>query len=213
MANTKRMKRKDVEGESSPHPNSDSGDELPQNEGNGDVVIDSLVYVNEKCDSLLDQIRALNQATGETEVPKKVSPFVTLELITPVITPVQENIQVVTPVTQSLEQYLTQSIVDMVDDTNTDLETEGQLNGKIVRNSVESSIVIDEAGIQQPSKSIGEMLNELPKTVGSEISKMNIIVSSPVYEWCFAEMKMKKTPEFKQRALSEVEEVEWKGVG
>ena len=75
------------------------------------------------------------------------------------------------------------------------------------------NIVIDEAGIQQPSKSIGEMLNELPKSVSSEISEMNIIVSTPVYERCFAEMKMKKTPEFKQRALSEVEEVEWKGVG
>ena len=182
MANTKRTKRKDVEGESSPHPDSDSGDKLPQNEGNGDVMIDSLIHVHEKCDSLLDQIKALNQAAGETEVPKKVSPFVTPELVTPVITPVQENIQVITPVTQSLEQYLTQNVVDMVDDTNTDLETEGQLNGKIVRNSIEASIVIDEAGIRQPSKSIGEMLNELPKSVSSEISEMNIIVSTPVYK-------------------------------
>ena len=80
MANTKRTKRKDVEGESSPHPDSDSRDKLPQNEGNGDLVIDSLIHVHEKCDSLMDQIKALNQATGETEVPKKVSPFVTLEL-------------------------------------------------------------------------------------------------------------------------------------
>ena len=103
----------------------------------------------------------------------------------------------------------------MVDDTNTDLETEGQLNGKIVRNSppIEANIVINEAGIWQPSKSIGEMLNELPKSVSSEISEMNIIVSTPVYEQCFADMKMKKTPEFKQKALSEVEEVEQKGVG
>ena len=55
----------------------------------------------------------------------------------------------------------------MVDDTNTDLETEGQLNGKIIRNSppIEANIVIDEAGIWQPSKSIGEMLDELPKSV------------------------------------------------
>ena len=70
----------------------------------------------------------------------------------------------------------------MVDDTNTDLETEGQLNGKIVRNSIEMNIVIDEAGIWQPSKSVGEMLNELPKNVSSEISEMNIVVSTPVYE-------------------------------
>ena len=99
MANTKRTKRKDVVGESSPHPDSDSSDELPQNEGNGDLVIDSLIHVHEKCDSLMTQIKALNQATGETEVPKKVSSFITPELVTPVITPVQENIQVDTPVT------------------------------------------------------------------------------------------------------------------
>ena len=154
MANTKRTKRKDVEGESSPHPDSwhpDSGDELPQNEGNGDLVVDSLIHVHGKCDSLMAQIEALNHATGETEVPKEISPFVTPVLVTPVITPVQENIQVITPVTQSLEQYLTQNAVDMVDDTNTDLETEGQLNGKIIRNSppIEANIVIDDAGIWQ----------------------------------------------------------------
>ena len=213
MANTKRTKRKDVEGDSSSHPDSDSGDELPQNEGNGDLVINSLIHIHEKCDSLLDQIKALNQAAGETEVPKKVSPLVTPDLVTPVITPVQENMQVITSVTQSLEKYLTQNVVDMVGDTNTDLETEGQLNDKIVRNSIEINIVIDEAGIQQPSKSIGEMLNKLPKRVSSEISEMNIIVSTPVYEWCFADMRMKRTPEFKQKALSRAEEVEWKGVG
>ena len=213
MANTKRTKRKDMEGETFPNPDSDSGDELPQNEGNGDLVVNSLIHVHEKCNSLLDQIRALNQATGETGVPEKVSPFVTPELVTPVITLVQENIQVITPVTQSLEQYLTQNVVDMVDDTNTDLEVEGQLNGKIVRNSIETNIVIDEAGIWQPLKSIGEMLNELPKSISSEILKMNIVVSTPVYERCFADMKMKKTLEFKQKALSEAEEVEQKGVG
>ena len=98
MANTKRTKRKKVEGESSPHPDSDSGGELPQNEGNGDIVVDSLIHIQEKCNSLLDQIRALNKAAGGTEVPKKVTPFVTLELVTPVITPVQES-QIITPVT------------------------------------------------------------------------------------------------------------------
>ena len=181
---------------------------MSQNEGNGDVVINSLIHIHEKCDSLLEEIKDLNQAAGEIEVPKEVTPFVTLELVTPVVTPVQES-QIVTPVTQSLEQYLTQGVVDMVDDTN----TEGQLNDKIVRNSNETNIVIDEAGIWQPLKSIGEMLNELPKSINSEISEMNIIVSTPVYERCFAEMKMKKTPEFKQKALSGVEEVEQKGVG
>ena len=43
MANTKRTKRKDVEGESYPHPDSDSGDKLPQNEGNGDPLPESLM--------------------------------------------------------------------------------------------------------------------------------------------------------------------------
>ena len=113
---------------------------------------------------------------------RKSHPFVTPELVTPVITPVQESIQVVTPVTQSLEQYLTQNAVDIVNDTNTDLE--GQLNGEIIKNPspIEVNTVIDEAGIQQPSKSIGEMLDELPKCVSSEISETNIIVSTPVYE-------------------------------
>ena len=138
MANTKRTKRKEVKGEPSPHPDSDSGGKLPQNEGNGDIVVDSLIHVHEKCNSLLDQIRALNQAAGGTDVPKEVTPFVTPELVTPVITPVQES-QIVTPVTQSLEQYLTQSVVDMVDDTN----TEGQSNNEIDRNSIEMNIVIN----------------------------------------------------------------------
>ena len=106
------------------------------------------------------------------QVPKKVSPFVTPELVTPVITPVQENIQVVTLVTQSLEQYLTQNAVNMVNDTNMDLETESQLSGEVVKNPppIDVNIVRDEAGIQQPSKSIGEMLDKLPKSVSSEIS-------------------------------------------
>ena len=44
MANTEMTKRKDLEWESLPHPDS-SDDELPQNEGNGDLVDDSLVHV------------------------------------------------------------------------------------------------------------------------------------------------------------------------
>ena len=88
-------------------------------------------------------------------------------------------------------------------------------NCVVVKNPppIEVNIVIDEAEIRQPSKSIGEMLDELPKSVSSEISETNIIVSTPVYERCFADMKTKKTPKFKQRVLSEAEEVEQKGVG
>ena len=103
----------------------------------------------------------------------------------------------------------------MVNDTNTDLETEGQLSGEVVKNPppIEVNIVIDKAGIQKPSKSIGEMLDEFPKSVSGEVSETNIIVSTPVYEQCFADMKTKKTPKFKQKILLEVEEAEWKGVG
>ena len=67
----------------------------------------------------------------------------------------------------------------MVDDTNTNVEAEGQSNNKIDRNSIEINIVINKAGIWQPSKSIGEILNELPKGTNSEISEMNIVVSTP----------------------------------
>ena len=38
------------------------------------------------------------------------------------------------------------------------------------------------------------MLDKLPKSVSSEISESNIIVSTPVYEQCFVDMKTKKTP-------------------
>ena len=120
----------------------------------------------------------MNQAAGETGVPEKVSPFVTPELVTPTITPVQESVQVIAPITQSLEQYLTQDVIDVVDDTN----TEGQSNNEIGRNSIETNIVINEAGIRQPLKSIGEMLNELPRGTSSEISEMNIVVSTSIYE-------------------------------
>ena len=43
--------------------------------------------------------------------------------------------------------------------------------------------MIDKAGIWQPLKLIGEMLNELPKagSVSSEISESNIMVDTPVY--------------------------------
>ena len=57
------------------------------------------------------------------------------------------------------------------------------------------------------------MLDELPKSVSSVISETNIIVSTPVYEQCFADIKTKKMPKIKQKILSEAEEAEQKGVG
>ena len=85
-------KRKDVERESPPHPDS-SDDELPPNVGNGNLVEEELVHVHEKCDHLMAQLKALNQAAGETELAAEISPFVTPELIIPVITPIQEIAQ------------------------------------------------------------------------------------------------------------------------
>ena len=123
MVNTKMTKRKDVEGESLPHPDS-SDDELPQNEGNGDLVDDSLMHVHRKCDKLMAQLKALNQAGGETESAAEISPFVTPELITLVITPIQEIAQTANTVSQNLEHYLTQN-VDV--DTSTDLGFKGSV--------------------------------------------------------------------------------------
>ena len=138
-------KRKDVEGESLPHPDS-SDDELPQNEGNGDLVDDSLAHVHGKCNKLMAQLKALNQAAGGTELAAEISPFVTPELITPVITPIQERAQTADTVSQNLEHYLTQNVVV---DTNTDLGSKGQLCGETVKMPlpIEVNIMIDEAGV------------------------------------------------------------------
>ena len=177
MPNTKVTKRKDVERESLSHPDS-SDDDLPPNVGNGNLIEGELVHVHEKCDHLMAQLKALNQAAGETELAAEISPFVTPELITPVVTPIHKIAQAANAVSQNLECYLTKNVVD----TNTDL---GQLCGETTKKPppIEVNIVIDKAGIRQPLKSIGEMLNELPKasSVSSKISESNIMVDTPVY--------------------------------
>ena len=121
MPNTKVKKRKDVERESLPHPDS-SDDELPPNVGNGNLIEGELVHVHEKCDHLMAQLKALNQAAGETELAAEISPFVTPELITLVVTPNTRNSSSC-QCSQNLECYLTQNVVV---DTNTD---SGQLCG------------------------------------------------------------------------------------
>ena len=214
MPNTKLTKRKDVERESLPHPDS-SDDELPPNVGNGNLVEEELVHVHEKCDHLMTQLKALNQAVGETELAAEISPFVTLELVTPVETPIQKKAQAADAVSQNLECYLTQNVVV---DTNTDL---GQLCGETTKKPppIEVNIVIDKAGFWQPLKSIGEMLNELPKasSVSSEISESNIMVDTPVYNRCLVDMTHeKKQPKVKAKglaALKAVEEAKKKGMG
>ena len=85
------------------------------------------MYIHGKCDKLMAQLKALNQAAGETELATEISPFVTPELITPVITPIQEIAQTADTVSQNLEHYLTQNVVV---DTNTDLGSKSQLCGE-----------------------------------------------------------------------------------
>ena len=202
MPNTKVTKRKDVERGSSPHHDS-SDDDLPPNVGNGNLV-EELVHVHEKCDHLMAQLKALNQAAGETESPAKISPFVTPELITLVVTSIQEIAQATDAVSQNLECYLTQNVVV---DTNTDL---GQLCSETTKKTlpIEVNIVIDEGGIWQPLKSIGEMLNELPKatSLSSEISESNIMLDTPVYNRCLVDMTCeKKQPKVKAQRFGSLE--------
>ena len=216
MPNTKVTKRKDAERESLSHPDS-SDDDLPPNVGNGNLVEGELVHVHEKCDHLMAQLKALNQAAGETELAAEISPFVTPELLTPVVTPIQEIAQATDTVSQNLECYLTQNVVV---DTNTDLGS-GQLCGETTKKllPIEVNIVIDEVGIWQPLKSIGEMQDKVPKasSVSSEISESNIIVDTPVYNQCLVDMTHeKKQPKVKAKGLATlkaVEEAKKKGVG
>ena len=146
MANTKLTNRKEEGDTQQVKSDSDSESELPQNQGNGYLVVDDLSHVHNKCDDLMAQLKALNQAAGETESAAEISPFVTPELITPVITMIQEIAQTDNTFSQNLGHYLTQNVVV---DINTDLGSEGQLCGEIVKMSspIEVNIMIDEAGV------------------------------------------------------------------
>ena len=146
MANTKLTKRKEERDTQQVESDSDSESELPQNQDNGDLEVDDLSHVHNKCDDLMAQLKALNQAAGETELAAEISPFVTPELITHVTTPIQEIAQTANTVSQNLEHYLTQNVVV---DTNTNLGLEGQLCGETVEMSppIEVNIMIDEAGV------------------------------------------------------------------
>ena len=78
-------------------------------------------------------------------------------------------------------------------------------------------------GLQQPIKSIGKILDELPKSRkrNDHIQESNIIVSTPVFDQCVSDfsMKTKQTPKFKKQELKLIEEAEkaarekQKGVG
>ena len=74
---------------------------------------------------------------------------------------------------------------------------------------VEAIVIINKAGIRQPLKPIGEMLNELDSSKSKSrkrcdhIQESNIIISTPVFDQCVSEfsMKMKQSPKFKMQEL------------
>ena len=204
---------------------SDSEPELPLNQGNGDMVeeSDELAHIHEKCDNLMAQLKALNQVAVNMTAASAVS---TSPFVTPVIMPVQGNIEVGTTsskfcpsevattadaVSESLINYLTNTEDVVVENVveNVNVSNEGV-------QPMEANIVINEAGVQQPQKSIGEMLDELPKgnLRYKHIKESNIIVSTPVFDNIVCSMKTKKTTEFKEKELQKQEaKAQKKGVG
>ena len=215
MANTKLTKRKNCSNTMQADSDSVSEPELPLNQGNGDMVeeSDELAHIHEKCDNLMAQLKALNQAAVNMSTASAVS---TSPFVTPVITAVQGNIEVGTfsskfcpsevtttadAVSESLINYLTntedvvvENVENIVGIENVNVSNEGvQL--------VEANIIVNEAGVRQPQKSIGEMLDELPKgnSRNKHIKESNIIVSTPVFDNIVCSMKTKKTAEFKEK--------------
>ena len=212
MANTKLTKRKEEGDTQQVKPDSDSESELPQNQGNGDLVVDDLSHVHNKCDDLMAKLKALNQVVEDMPTASVVS---TSPFITPVITPVHdstdstvrgsENLSEVMvtadAVSEGLINYLTNPVV--VEINTGSIEFDGQFSNI---QPVEANVIVNEAGVRQPIKSIGEMLNELPKSRkrNDHIQESNIIVSTPVFDQCisdFSIMKTKQTPKFKEQEL------------
>ena len=81
-----------------------------------------------------------------------------------------------------------------------------ELNGQFSNaQPVEANVVINEPGVHQPIKSIGEMLSELPKSRrrNDHIQESNIIVSTPVFDECISDfsMKTKQTPKLKKTGV------------
>ena len=80
MANTKITKRKHGANTAQVDSDSDLEPELPLNQGNGDMVEESDELAYDKCDNLMAQLKALNQAAVNISTASAVStsPFVTL---------------------------------------------------------------------------------------------------------------------------------------
>ena len=127
----------------------------------------------------------------------------------------------------SLIDYLTNPIV--VETVENNIGSEVELNGQFsnkeneVVQPVEANVVINEVGVRQQIKSIGEILDELPKSRKRNdlIQESNIIVSTPVFDQCVSEFSMKKKQmlKFKSKELKKIDEAEkaakekQKGVG
>ena len=225
MANTKLTKRKE-EGDAQPDGSgSDSDSELPQNQGNGDLVDDAydLSYVHDKCDSLMAKLKALNQAAVNLPTASVVntSPFVS-----PIITPIHPDMS--TKVHEKSEEVATDAVSDELTNYLTGglvltnpvvVENLGEIqnNGENEAVKPKEVVVIDRVGIRQPLKSIGDMLNEIIPDKGKKkkddhIQESNIMVSTPVFDQCVSDfsMKQKKTPTFKELEQGEKKQ---KGTG
>ena len=209
----------------------DSESEFPQNQGNGDLV-DDLSHVHDKCDDLMAKLKALNQAAVDMPMASaavSTSPFVS-PVITPVQTmttgdvvegvgaPVQENMDkslsevaaTVDAVSDSLINYLTNGDTNstgLVVATNTKVDVDEQLVGEVDNSNdqqlIEVNVVqINEAGIHQPLKPIGEIVKELDqlknkksqKHKNTHIKESNIIVNTPVFDQFSRMVFTKKTP-------------------
>ena len=196
MANTKLSKRKEEGNTQQVESDSDSEAELSQNQGNGDLV-DDLSHVHNKCDDLMAKLKALNQAAVDIPTASVVS---TSSFITLIITPVHDSTAVAATadaVSENLISYLTGDQVDtnsVVVETNTDLGVENLGGDSQFINKeneavqpVEAIVIINEAGVCQPRKTIGEMLNELDsgkiksRKRCDHIQESNIIILTPVF--------------------------------
>ena len=156
MANTKLTKRKEEGDTQQVKPDSDSESELPQNQGNGDLVVDDLSHVHNKCDDLMAKLKALNQAAEDMPTASVVS---TLPFVTLIITPVHDSTEVrgseaenlskvavtADAVSEGLIDYLTNPIVVEIVESNTgSVELNGQFSNV---QPVEANVVINEAGV------------------------------------------------------------------
>ena len=163
------------------------------------------------------KLRALNQAA--VDMPTVTAAASTSPFVSPLLTPIQKEQSVEsTPVvslsevaatadavSDGLIHYLTGEVNNSVVDTNPSCE---ELIEPV--QPIELTVIINENGVQQPLKPIGEMLKELePKKNnqkrGEHIKESNIIVSTPVFDKIISEsrMKTKQTLKVKRKGMKE----------